>query len=53
MMPSMPRFSTPARSQIRAPRVPKISGVAIRNTAAQRLAVVRMSRASIIGAPGS
>ncbi len=52
MMPSMPRLRTPARSQIRAPRVPKISGVAILSTAAQSDAVVRMSRASVIGGSG-
>ena len=30
MMPSIPRFSTPARSEIISPRVAKIMGVAIR-----------------------
>ncbi len=34
-MPSMPRFSTPARSHSSTPRVPKISGVAMRSTATQ------------------
>ena len=44
MMPSMPRLSTPARSQIRAPSTPKIKGVAMRSTAAHRLALARMSK---------
>ena len=38
-MPSMPRLSTPARSQISAPSTPKISGVAMRMAAAQKFAV--------------
>ena len=47
MMPSMPRFSTPARSQISSPIVAKISGEAMRTTAAQKLAESRMSRISV------
>jgi len=43
-MPSMPRLSTPARSQIRAPSTPNMSGVAIRTAAAQKLAEATMSR---------
>jgi hypothetical protein len=35
MMPSMPRFNTPARSHSSTPSVPKISGVAMRSTATQ------------------
>ena len=46
MMPSMPRFSTPARSQISSPMVAKISGEAMRITAAQKVAESRMSRIS-------
>ncbi len=46
MMPSIPRFSTPARSQISSPIVAKISGEAMRTTAAQKLAESRMSRIS-------
>jgi hypothetical protein len=38
MIPSMPRLRTPARSHSSAPSVPKISGVAIRSTAAQKSA---------------
>ncbi|MNL71986.1 hypothetical protein D3C87_1972250 [compost metagenome] len=49
MIPSMPRFSTPARSEINAPSVARISGVAIRSTAAQRPAEARMSKSALIG----
>ncbi len=35
MMPSMPRFKTPARSHSSTPSVPRISGVARRSTATQ------------------
>ena len=48
MMPSMPRLSTPARSQISSPIVAKISGEAMRMAAAQKLAVKRMSSASTL-----
>src|SRR5512145_1461959 len=47
MMPSMPRLSTPARSQISSPRVAKISGEAMRIAAAHRLASKMMLMASI------
>ena len=47
MMPSMPRLSTPARSQISSPMVAKISGEAMRIAATQKEAVKRISRASI------
>jgi hypothetical protein len=47
MMPSMPRFRTPARSQMSSPSVAKISGDAMRTAAAQKLAVRRISRISI------
>lgn len=53
MMPSMPRFSTPARSQISSPMVAKISGEAMRIAAVQNEAVSRMSKAVISTAPGS
>ena len=46
MMPSMPRLRTPARSQMSSPIVAKISGEAMRTTAAQKLAETRMSRIS-------
>ena len=36
MIPSMPRFSTPARSHSSTPSVPRISGVAMRSTATQK-----------------
>jgi hypothetical protein len=36
MMPSMPRFKTPARSHSSTPKVPRISGVARRSTATQK-----------------
>ena len=39
MMPSMPRLSTPARSQMSSPRVAKMSGEAMRTAAAQSEAV--------------
>ena len=45
MMPSMPRLSTPARSQISSPIVAKISGEAMRIAATQNEAVKRMSSA--------
>ncbi len=38
MIPSMPRLSVPARSHSSSPRVAKMSGVAIRSVAAQKLA---------------
>ena len=47
MMPSMPRLSTPARSQISSPRVAKISGEAMRIAAAHKLASNTMPSASI------
>jgi hypothetical protein len=47
MMPSMPRLSTPARSQINSPIVAKISGEAMRIAATQNEAVKRISKASI------
>ena len=50
MMPSIPRLRTPARSQINSPKVPKIKGLAMRRVAAQKPAVVRISRISIIAA---
>src|SRR5215217_4873188 len=50
-MPSMPRLSTPARSQISAPRTPKISGVAMRKAAAQKLAEPMMSKMTSISDP--
>ena len=46
MMPSMPRFSTPARSHSSTPSVPKISGVAMRSTADQKSALAKSSRTS-------
>ncbi len=52
MIPSMPRLSTPARSQTSAPSVPRISGVAIRSTAAHSPAEARISRIAVIAAPG-
>src|SRR3712207_5105174 len=48
MIPSMPRLSTPARSQINSPKVAKTSGVAIRSVAAQKHAVSRISSASVM-----
>jgi len=48
MMPSIPRLSTPARSQTSSPRVAKISGQAMRTVAAQKPAVANTSRRSII-----
>ena len=53
MMPSMPRLSMPARSHNSSPRVAKISGVAIRSVAAQKLACSRMSSVALIGAAGN
>ena len=53
MMPSMPRLSTPARSHSSSPSVAKISGVAMRSAAAQKLACSRMSSASVIAGAGS
>src|SRR5215213_7556207 len=50
-MPSIPRFSTPDRSQTSAPRTPKRSGVAMRSAAAQKLAETRMSRTPSTSAP--
>src|SRR3712207_2264799 len=50
-MPSMPRLSTPARSQTSSPSVPKISGVAMRSAAAQKLAVARISSISSMARP--
>ena len=47
-MPSMPKLSTPARSQINSPSVAKISGEAMRMAAAQSEAVKRISMACII-----
>ena len=47
MMPSMPRLSTPARSQMSSPRVAKMSGEAMRIAAAHRLADSRISIAAI------
>src|SRR5688572_26459171 len=47
MMPSMPRLSTPARSQTSSPMVAKISGEAILMAATQKEAVNRISTASI------
>jgi hypothetical protein len=51
MIPSIPRFSTPARSQISSPIVAKIRGDAMRTAAAQKLPASRMSSNSIIRAP--
>ena len=50
MMPSMPKLSTPDRSQSSAPSVPKMSGVAMRSTEAQTPLEPRISISSI-GAP--
>jgi hypothetical protein len=47
MIPSIPRLSTPARSQISSPRVAKISGEAMRIAAAHRLASKMMLTASM------
>ena len=46
MMPSMPRLSTPARSHSSTPIVPRISGVAMRRTATQKVAVPSVSSRS-------
>ena len=51
MIPSIPRFSTPARSQISSPIVARIRGDAMRMTAAQKLAEIRISTISVIRAP--
>ena len=54
MIPSIPRLRTPARSQISSPIVAKISGEAMRTTAAQKVAEIKMSRISVIrGGSGS
>jgi hypothetical protein len=50
MIPSMPRFSTPARSHSSTPSVPRISGVAMRSTAIQNAGLARMSRRSVMAA---
>ena len=48
-MPSIPRFNTPARSQINSPNVAKINGVAILTTAAHKLVVnINSSNSNII-----
>ena len=46
MMPSMPRLRTPARSEISSPIVAKISGEAMRTTAAQKSPRAGFRRAS-------
>jgi hypothetical protein len=47
MIPSIPRFRTPARSQMSSPIVAKMRGEAMRTAAAQKLAVKRISMNSI------
>ena len=51
MIPSIPRFSTPARSQISSPIVAKIRGEAMRIAAAQKLVEIKMSHSAIISTP--
>jgi hypothetical protein len=50
MIPSMPRFRTPARSHNSTPSVPRISGVAMRSTAIQNDWLTTMSSSSLIAA---